>query len=74
MSEVICKKKESKAFPNSIAGVNFINILHVAFTRADPKSAKKTVKFSVFFALSGYRCVKATTKMLMKLTRHYNKF
>ena len=34
-------------------GVNFINILQAAFTPADPKSAKKTVKSSSFFALLG---------------------
>jgi hypothetical protein len=68
VSEVICKKKESKAFPNSIAGVNFINILHIAFKHADPKSAKKTVKFSVFFAILGSACAKAACRMLVKLT------
>jgi len=28
-------------------GVNFINFLHKAFTRADPKSAKKTYSLTV---------------------------
>jgi hypothetical protein len=30
-----------------------------AFTSADPESDKKTVKLSVFFALSGSACTKA---------------
>ena len=30
------------------SGVNFTNILRAAFTHADPKSAKKTVKLSSF--------------------------
>jgi len=34
----------------------------------DPKSAKKTVKLSVFFALLGYVRAKAARKMLVKLT------
>jgi len=35
------------------ARVNFTNISHTAFTLADPKSAKKTVKPSVFFCAFG---------------------
>jgi len=46
-------------------GVNFINVLQAAFTSADPKSAKKTVKLSVFFALSGSARVKAGRRTLM---------
>ena len=49
-------------------GVNFTNILQAAFTRADPKSAKKTVKLSSFFALFGSGHIKAARKMLVKLT------
>jgi len=44
--------------------VNFINILRVAFTCADPESAKKTV----FFTLLGSAYAKAECRMLMKLT------
>jgi ankyrin repeat protein len=29
-------------------GVNFINVLHTAFTSAEPKSIKETVKLSIF--------------------------
>ena len=50
------------------SGVNFINVLRAAFTCTDPKSAKKTVKSSSFFALSGSSIVKAALRMLVKLT------
>jgi len=50
------------------SGVNFINILRSAFTGVDPKSAKKTVKLAIFFALLGSAFVKAACRMLMKLT------
>jgi len=50
------------------SGVNFTNILQAAFTQADPKSAKNTVKPSVFFALLGFERVKAACKMLVKST------
>jgi len=46
-------------------GVNFTNILCEAFMRADPKSAKNTVKS--FFALLRSSCIKASSKMLVKL-------
>jgi len=49
-------------------GVDFTNILRAAFASADPKSAKKTVKLSVFFVLLGSACAKAAHRMLMKLT------
>jgi hypothetical protein len=49
-------------------GVNFTNVLSAAFTHSDPKSAKKTVKLSVFFAHSGSAHVKAARRTLMKLT------
>jgi len=48
--------------------VNFINVLQAAFTPADPKSAKKTVKVTAFFALSGSARLKTASRMLMKLT------
>jgi len=49
-------------------GVNFINFLWAAFTGADHTSAKKTVKFSVSFALLGSGCTKPICKMMLKLT------
>ena len=49
-------------------GFNLINILQAAFTRADPKSAKKTVKSSSFLRILGSASVKAAHRMLMKLT------
>ena len=50
------------------SGVNFTNILRAAITRADPNSAKKTVKLSSFIALLGSSHVKAARKMLVKKT------
>jgi len=43
-----------------------------AFTHADPKSVKKSVKLSVFFALSGSAHAKAAHRTLMKLTPYYD--
>jgi len=48
--------------------VDFTNILCTAFTRADSKSAKNTVKLSVLFARLGFRLVKALRKTLVKST------
>jgi len=39
--------------------VNFINFLRAAFMHADPESAKKTVKLSIFFAPLGSLSAKA---------------
>jgi len=50
------------------SGLNFINALHTTFTCAYPTSVKKTVKFSIFFTLSGSKSVKAAHKTLVKLT------
>jgi len=33
-----------------LVGVNFINVLHSAFTLVDPEIVKNTVKSSVFYA------------------------
>jgi len=49
-------------------GVDFTHILHKAFTQADPKSAMKTAKSSVFFAHLGSGHIKAARRTLMKLT------
>ena len=54
------------------SGFNFINVLQAAFTCTDPISAKKTVKSSSFFALSGSASVKAAHRTLMKLTPGVN--
>jgi len=52
-----------------ISGVNFINAFTKSFyERANPKSAKKTVKLTVFFALLGLSHSKAAHRTLMKLT------
>ena len=50
------------------AGVNFTNVLRAAFTRADPKSAKKLLNLTVFFALLGSLRGKAARRTLVKLT------
>jgi len=47
------KKGMCKMIVKLTTGVNFINVLHAAFTHPDPKSAKKAVKLSVYFAFSG---------------------
>jgi len=44
------------------SGVNFINILQAAFTHQDPKSAKNTVKFPVFFCAFGIWAHKSCLK------------
>jgi hypothetical protein len=49
-------------------GLNFINVLCTAFTLADPKNIKKTVKLSIFFTLLRSTSVKAVHIMLMKLS------
>ncbi len=49
-----------------LAGVNFTNIPCVAFTHADPKSAKKTNGLTVFSALLASWHVTALRKMLVK--------
>ncbi len=46
-------------------GVNFTNILHKAFTRSDPKSAKETDSLTLFFAQLGSARAKAALKMLV---------
>jgi len=68
VSDAIVEK--NRVFLNRVVRsvVNFINILRAAFWRTDPKSAKNTVKQSVFFALLGSTHAKAAHKMLMKLT------
>jgi len=50
--------------------VNFTNILLEAFTCADPKTTKKNDSLTVFFVLLESAHVKASSKMLVKLT-HY---
>jgi hypothetical protein len=63
------RKRLSKMLIKLTAGVTFIYILQVAaFTRTDFKSAKNTVKLSVFFVLLGFSQAKAASRILMKLT------
>jgi len=51
-----------------LSRVNFINILHQASMRSDPKSAKKYRQAINLFSLFGSVLVKALCKMLEKLT------
>ncbi len=43
-------------------GLNIINVLRTAFTPADPKNIKKTVKLSIFFTHLGSTSVKTARK------------
>jgi hypothetical protein len=49
-------------------GVDFTNILHAAFRRADPISSKKTNGLTLFYAILGSALVNSASKMLVKLT------
>jgi len=50
------------------ARVDFTNVLWAAFTRIDPKSAKRHWWLDCFFALLEYACVNASHKTLVKFT------
>jgi len=53
----------------AFTGLNFINVLHAAFTLADPKSVKRYWWLNwIFFTLLGSTSVKAAHKTLVKLT------
>ena len=56
------------------SGVNFTNILQAQKLLVDPKSTKKTVKLSSFFALLGSVIVKAARRTLVKLNPDLNHF
>ena len=56
------KGRDNDDFATQTSGVNFTNILGAAFTCADPKSAKKLLNLTVFFALLGSAHVKAAHK------------
>ena len=55
-------------FLDPLPGDNFTNILLKGFTLADPKSAEKSDRLTVFFALLVSVRIKAAQKMLVKLT------
>jgi len=61
-------KAARKKFMKLTPGLNIINILSKAFTHADPKWVKMTVKLSIFFTLLVSTSAKVACKMLMKLT------
>jgi hypothetical protein len=52
----LCQKNLYEKFARSMLmkltpGINFINVLQAAFTRADPESLKKTDNLTVFFLI-----------------------
>jgi len=49
-------------------GVNFINILHTAFTHGGPKSVRTLSSCQYLFTLLGSASVKAVRRTLMKLS------
>jgi len=53
-------------------GVNFFNVLHTAFTRADPKSVRTQSSLQCLFKLLGSASVKAVCRTLMKLSPGHN--
>ena len=55
-------------YSSKFPGVNFINVLHTAFTLVDPESVKKIDNLTVFFMLLGSPSIKAVRRMLMKST------
>jgi hypothetical protein len=63
---------QPEKFTDYIPGVNFINILFEAFTRADLKSSRKTDDLTVFFVLLGSAHVNVLHKMLVKLSTGVN--
>ena len=66
--------QHSFAFSKFSLGVNFTNVLRAAFTLTDPKSAKKLLNLTVFFALLGSTIAKAAHRTLVKLTPHLHSF
>ncbi len=54
---------EDIRFVGLAPGVEFIKLLQADFEGADPKSAKKTFKSSIFFVLLGSAPVKAAHRM-----------
>ncbi len=53
-------------------GVDSTNILHAAFAHAHPIGAKRQSSHQRLFVLLGSACVKAASKMLVKLTLGLN--
>jgi len=64
VQKLLIHRKLTKLTP----GLNLFNVLRTAFTCANPRSVKKTVKLSIFFILLGSTSVKAARKTLVKLT------
>ena len=64
----LAEKKHVFHIKKTCSGVNFTNILRAAFVLADPKSTKKLLNLTVFFALLVSAGVKAARRTLVKLT------
>ncbi len=62
------EEKENLSVSTATLGLISPTCLFEAFTCADPKSAKKTVKSSVSFCTFGSASVKAALETLMKST------
>ncbi len=58
-SNAIGNHSRNFTFAYQASGVNFINVLRAAFTRADPKCVKMRDKLSIFSVLLGPKSVKA---------------
>jgi len=56
-------KSAKKALILTLPGVNFVNILQAAFVHADPKSSKKNINLTVFFALLGSAHINAAMQV-----------
>ncbi len=68
----VCSKVVLRMLMKLTPGVDFTNILRVAFMSTDPKSANKTDSLTAFLCFLESACIKATLKMLVKLTPEVN--
>jgi len=66
------ESKEKHGLVGLTPEVNFTNILQAAFMRADPKSAKKLLNWTVFFALLGSGQVKTVGEIDPRSQFHLN--
>ncbi len=68
VSKLICCTSWRQFSLSKTLGLNFINIICTAFTHADLKSIKFQLSCQYLFTLLGSTCVKASGRMLMKLS------
>ncbi len=62
------EKHECKMLMKLTPGVDFINVLHTAFTLVDPKSIKRYWRLDWVLTLSGSTSSKDVRRMLIKVT------